>query len=194
MILSSTLNLKESQNIYRILNLYFGKLGLISNPRIKITSKNLYITFYYYSQIHSYTLKDLHQLEKLLSLILKKTTVLKAIPLKYPFLDSLIFAKYLANKKDPLRINLKTICKSAVTSHEIPKYISGIEIKIQGWYLKSSTRTLSQILTIGTKTKNKDQSTYEFYNSNGSNTLAITLYSTPLFILLFLVLNWWVVD
>nr|QTK22359.1 hypothetical protein [Pneumocystis canis] len=164
----------------KIINLYFERLGLISNPRIKTTNNIIYITFYYYYlQVHKYRTQDLQQLEQFLNTIYNKIIIIKAIPLKYPFLDSKIFAKYLVSKKDPLRVNLKRICKFTKISKGIPKYLSGIEIQIKGRNSKNSTRAVRQYLTIGTKTKYRDHNVYKYQNSNGSNTLSITLYSTP---------------
>nr|YP_010248549.1 hypothetical protein MFU99_mgp06 [Pneumocystis oryctolagi]QTK22313.1 hypothetical protein [Pneumocystis oryctolagi] len=183
LIKNSTLNLKESQNLSKILKIYFEKLGILSSPQIQITNSQIKIQFYYYSP-QSSSIPNPSYLEEFLSQKYHKEVWIQAIPLKYPYLNSEILSQYLSTTEitdflSTLDSCYKPCTKKTQKTQGIPQYLSGITLRITGRSQKNNTRTVRQSFFLGTSSPFQDSGSFEYKNKNGLNTISVTLYSTP---------------
>lgn len=103
----STLNFKDSQRIHKIIKLFCPNI-LMSNLQMKI-SENIQIQFYYYSE--KQVKVQVPELEKKLSNYLKRKVEILPIPLKFPYLDSQIYADYIKETNTPLKIIRQNLLK-----------------------------------------------------------------------------------
>nr|QTK22318.1 hypothetical protein [Pneumocystis sp. 'macacae'] len=189
LILNSTMKLKESKNITSILSMYFKNYGFISDPCLYVTYDRIKISFFFFSITGE--IPTFQMLESVLSKTYSKNVVIEAVGMKYPFLNSRIYAQYIAynilKKKDPQRGLQKDDLLGLISQVEkktlkkigVPIKLSGVNIKISGRLMRNSARTSTEEVSVGILSPFKEKNLFVFKEKNGLNAISVTLYSTP---------------
>nr|QTK22389.1 hypothetical protein [Pneumocystis sp. 'ludovicianus'] len=179
LIKNSTLYLKKSKIIQKIINQYF-KGYCISNLKIDINLHIIKIRFYYYSDIP--VQRKIRELEDLLMIKFNKLIRIIGIPLKYPYMDSKVLANYLeTNSITTIKNQFKEVPPMIEDPNPniIPaKFLSGITIKISGRSQKYNKRSSKEEIKLGTLSKKYlDKSQHTFMTRNGLNSISVTLHT-----------------
>lgn len=165
LIKNSTLNLKESKVIQKLIDQYF-KGYCISNLKIDINLHSIIIRFYYYSD--NPVQRKIKELEDLLMTKYNKLVRIKGIPLKYPYMDSKVLANYLeTHSLTTIKNQFKEVPPIIEDSNLniIPaKFLSGITIQISGRSQKNNNKRSSrEEIKLGTPSKEySDKSQHTF--------------------------------
>lgn len=184
---------QNHQNLHSLLEHFFstterltGKITVACHPEKTI------ITMFYYIPDPSQSLNHntINNLGELLSKTLNSQVELQLVKQHYPYLDSLILAKYISlNTQDykfpqiiqKLFLHLAPV-KSIIPNHSIlPSHIVGIKVQISGQLMldRAAPRQTVQTIQLGSFKKNNlalvDYAAYTDKNSKGAFTVKVWL-------------------